>query len=362
MAGTMEVPYGHVDAELRLTQREARMMQNRKRSHGHAPRAPERLLERLERGADEDLLREALAAAHYRPVARAAELAAEGLHYRLESTLADTFRRFAQWSHKRDPGCIAKGALARALVALDCLDAAFFREGIRLRQPEPVWGGSVDTAADVRVSCAMGLAASGDSGALLDLVDLLVDPEYRARIGAVRAIGCTEPRAAGAVLRTKALLGDAEPEVVAECFRVLLTLDPDASIPFVARWLDDARAGDRTLRELAALALGESGFDASVDALRAAWEAEPLRGPADRALLRAAALARSDRALDWLLSLAVEADFRTAQQVIEALAQSSPRSRMVTALEDRLRSRGDAGLLDAFREAFGRKPAPAARR
>jgi hypothetical protein len=320
---------------------------------GQAASASDDLLRRLDDAADEALLREALANAHYRPVARAAELAAQGLHYALEPALMDAFRRLGAQDHKHDPGCIAKGGLARALVALDCLDAGFYREGLRLRQPEPVWGGSVDTAADVRASCAMGLAASGDPDALLDLVDLLADPEHRARIGAVRAIGCTQPLAAAAVLRTKGLAGDAEPEVIGECFRALLAVAPDSSPEFVARWLDPPRGGGRELAELAALALGESRLAAAVALLRARWEAEPLRRPADRVLLRAAAMARTAAAFDWLLDLAATADATTAAWVIEELAPYRTGRRLAEDLRERLRTRGEAPLLAAFEERFG---------
>jgi hypothetical protein len=326
------------------------MKQPKRTSSRHAV-GPEALLQALEPGADEALLHQALAHAHYRPVAQAAALAADGLHYALEPALMEAFRRFAALDHKRDPGCIAKGALARALVALDSLDAAFFRDGLKLRQLEPTWGESVDTAGDVRASCAMGLAASGDTGALLDLVDLLVDPEHRARSGAVRAIGCTEPRAASAVLRTKALLGDAEPEVTGECFRALLAVDADGGPGFVARWLDGA--GGVELAELAALALGESRLDAAVAALRARWEAEPFRRPWHQVLLRAAALARSDAALAWLLGLAADADAGTARQVVEVLAVNRHQRRVADALRTRLATRGDAALLAAFRAEFG---------
>jgi hypothetical protein len=315
--------------------------------------APDALLRRLDEAADEALLREALAHAHYRPVARAAELAADALHYALEPALMDAFRRLAAQDHKRDPGCIAKGAVARALVALDCPDAGFYRAGIVLCQPEPVWGGSVDTAPDVRASCAMGLAASGDPDALLDLVDLLADPEHRARIGAVRAIGCTQPLAAAAVLRTKALAGDPEPEVIGECFRALLAVAPDSSPGFVARWLDPLRGGTRELAELAALALGESRLDAAVALLRARWEAEPLRRPADRVLLRAAAMARTGTAVDWLLHLAAAADTSTAGWVIEELAPYRGGHRLAGDLRARLAARGEAPLLAAFARHFG---------
>ena len=118
-----------------------------------------------------------------------------------------------------------------------------FAPGSVLRQPEPVWGGSVDTAVDVRVSCAMGLVNTRYPRALIDLVGLLADPEPRARAGAARAIACAEPLAAEAVLRIKALTGDAEAEVVGECLVGLLQVEPEESPGFVAGFLDDRGPG-----------------------------------------------------------------------------------------------------------------------
>jgi hypothetical protein len=163
------------------------------------------------------------------------------------------------------------------------------------------------------------------------------------------------------VLRTKALLGDAEAEVIGECFRTLLALAPDAAPDFVARWLtftpksgpltdpDSRLTGDGVeLAELAALALGESRLDAAVALLRKAWESEPLRGPRQRVLLRAAALARTEPAFDWLLALAETAAPATAQSVIEELSIY----RHHTQLADRLRAclvgRADLGLSALF--------------
>ncbi|MGB5830659.1 MAG: hypothetical protein WBG92_01535 [Thiohalocapsa sp.] len=303
------------------------------------------VLRQLDTTADTKTLRAGLAHRACRVNARAAELTAEGLCYELESDLIAAFRRLAGRDHKQDPGCVAKGAIARALVTLECLDAAFYREGIVLRQLEPVWGGSVDTAADVRASCAMGLAASGDARALITLVDLLADAEHQARIGAVRAIVCTEPLAAEAVLRAKVVFGDNESDVIGECLHGLLELEPDASPQFVAHLLGDPNP---ELAELAALALGESRLDAGVLLLRAHWEDQPLKRPRDLVLLRAATLARSDLAFDWLLRLIREADPATAEFVVKELSVYHANQSLATRVESRAIERDDAALLRLF--------------
>jgi hypothetical protein len=312
---------------------------------------PTAILSRID-DADCAELGQALAHAHYRVVARAAELAGERLCYALEPALIAAFRRLAAADHRADPGCQAKGALARSLVGLDCLDAGVFRQGIGLRQLEPVWGGSIDTAADVRASCAMGLAASGDARALVDLVALLSDPEHQARSGAARAIACTAPLAAEAVLRLKVLLGDAEPEVIGECLRGLLEVAPEDATAFVAARLDDPSP---VIAELAALALGESRLDAAVALLRERWEQTPFKRPRDRVLLRAAGLARTETAFDWLLQLIATADDATAAFIVTELAVYRGNQALATRLREAVAQRGDDALRERLAKSLDRR-------
>jgi hypothetical protein len=293
--------------------------------------------------------RAALADAHRLLVARAAELAGERLIYALEPDLTAAFARMREDPVKRDPGCTAKGAIARALVTLDCQDVDFYLAGIGYRQPEPVWGGSVDTAVDVRTSCAIGLASTAYPRALVCLVDLLHDPEPHARSGAVRAIACTQPLAAEAVLRSKALSGDTEPEVIGDCLAALLQVARDEALVFVAKFLD---APDQDLRGLAALALGESHLDAALGILRARWESQPFKRAADRVLLRAAALHRSPAALDWLVELAATADRASAESIVAELAVYRSNARVRERLHTAIAGRDEPGLLARFERAF----------
>ena len=111
-------------------------------------------------------------------------------------------------------------------------------------------------------------------------MDLLHDPEPHARSGAARAIACTQPLAAEAVLCSKALAGDPEPEVTGECLAALLRVAGDEALDFVAGFLDDPGA---EVSALAALALGESHLDGALAVLRARWDAEPFKRDEDRA-------------------------------------------------------------------------------
>jgi hypothetical protein len=179
----------------------------------------------------------------------------------------------------------------------------------------------------------------------VELTALLNDPEPGARIGAVRAIACGNPREAELLLRAKVLAGDAEPQVLGECFTALLDVEPDESIGFVAAHLSH---GDGAVRELAALALGESRLDAALAPLKEAWGGVLLADEFRRALLRAAAAQRSEAAFDWLLEIAAEARVTVALEVLEALAIYKHNPKLLQRLEGALGERGDPVLLERF--------------
>jgi HEAT repeat protein len=277
--------------------------------------------------------------------AKAAGLGAEQLLYDLEAELLAAYRRFLGEPLKRDPNCIAKSAIAQALVDLECNDVPFFIDGLHYRQLEPVWGGSVDSAVNVRCSCAMGLVATGYPRALHELTVLLSDAEANARSGAVRAISCANPREAELLLRFKVLTGDPEPEVIADCFTGLLSVEPDESPSFVARYLADA---DEVIRELAALALGESRLPEALAYLQKAWKQSILVGRFHGVLVRAAALHRSDAAFDWLLSMVGQADPALVGEVLEALAVYKRNTTLTERILRALAERNDQRLQDRF--------------
>jgi hypothetical protein len=282
---------------------------------------------------------------HYRVAAKAARVAEDALLYELIPSLESSYARFLDKPLKNDPSCFAKKALARALVALDAANVEFFLAAVRYRQLEPVWGGTADTAADVRASCAMGLVASGYPRALVELTALLNDADAGARLGAVRAIACGNPREAELLLRSKALAGDAEPQVLGECFTGLLAVEPDESLKFVAGHLTHA---DEAVRELAALALGESRLDGALAPLKEAWGGVLVGEEFRRVLLRAAAAHRSEAAFDWLLTIVASSRMPVALDAVEALAPYNRNAKLAQRLEAALRERGERDLLDRF--------------
>ena len=294
-------------------------------------------------------LETALADRHFSVVAKAAKIAAGALQYDLRAALAAAYRRLLDKPLKTDPNCIGKKAIARALVELDFADVDFFVAALSYRQPEPVWGGTADTAAELRSICAMGLVASGYSRALVEVAPLLYDAEAESRLGAVRAIACGNPREAELLLRAKVVGGDAEPAVVGECFSGLLGVEPDESLAFVARYLEE---GEDALREHAALALGESRLEAVLPLLRKAWDDVLVSSSLRRALLRAAAMLRTEAAFDWLIALIAERDFATATDILEALALYKHNAKLAARLKAALAERGDRALLAQYTERW----------
>ena len=97
-------------------------------------------------GAAADL-RAALGARSNLVVARAAEIVTEWELRDYTAELARAFDHFMTDAPRRDPTCAAKTALAEALLKLEYDDAELFARGLGHVQPEPVWGGTEDTAA-----------------------------------------------------------------------------------------------------------------------------------------------------------------------------------------------------------------------
>jgi hypothetical protein len=274
-------------------------------------------IEAADRAGALDLVRKALGDKHARVVTRAATLAEERSIHEVIAELHDAYVRFLADPAKRDPHCLAKQAIVRALVNLECHDVPFYLQGIRYIQLEPVWGDHVDTAVDVRCTCAMGLVRSNYFRAVPELAALLADKEVRVREGAVRAISCGHPREAEAILRYKVHIGDEHPEVLSECFAALLAIAPEDCLPLVAAQLGHE---NDAVRDFAALALGESHHPGALGYLKTAWDEVLVSKEMRAVLIRAAAVHRSEAAFDWLLSIIETGARAHADVAVDALS------------------------------------------
>ena len=268
----------------------------------------------------------------------------------LAQDLVDAFGELMQNPAKRDQGCMALLAIAKALVAMEQDAARVYFLGIRHVQMEGSFGPPVDAAAELRGVCAQGLARMPHPDALEECVTLLADREPAARAGAVRAIADSGSREGALLLRLKALTGDKSTEVMAECFAALLRLAPAPSLDFVAKFLCES---SDEIAEAAAFALGESHLPAAFGLLHTAWEAtaDPER---KRMLLLAVAMLRLDEAVDFLLARVNEDSERAAADAVAALAMYARDEAIRERVQASVESRNSAALRGAFSREFER--------
>lgn len=309
-------------------------------------------LDRLEDPASAEGMKRLTAAIESGPsllVARAAEIVREQELRGLESALIEAFERFLEAEPAVvDPQCRAKTAIVETLGAGEYRDAEFFLRHIGYRQLEPVWGGSVDTAAHLRGLCGHGLVQSDYRRPLPYLIDLLADPEKVTRQGAAQALALTGREEAALILRTKLLCGDKEYEVVGECLTALLSLTPADAVPFAARFLDSK---DEDVRLEAAAALGGVGRPEAIAILAERWRGERDETFRD-SLLLAIGTARRPESVEFLLSLVKTEPIRQASQALTALAPCRFYPDLRQTIERAVAARGDATLAKQFAREF----------
>jgi HEAT repeat protein len=280
-------------------------------------------------------------------VAEAAEIAGEANRVDMAPELVGAFDRFMADPEVTDKLCRAKIAVVEALNKLDYEAPDVFMRGIRHVQPEPIWGGTRDTAGPLRAGAAFGLVRVGHRDVVSLLVDLLVDPEKVARVAAVQALEAAGSVAAAPLLRFKARAGDEEPEVTGECLTALLRLEPEA-VGFVAEFL---RAGDEAVQECAALALGETRRPGAFEVLRD-FAANLPPGSVQEAVFLALSMLRLPAATDLLIGKIAERE--TARAAVAALAIHRHNDRVKDRVAAAVAQTQDAGLQAWFEQKYNR--------
>ena len=282
-------------------------------------------------------------------VARAAKVVKRGRLEALVPPLVFAFERFMVDPAKTDPGCAAKAAIADALYELEANAEGVFLRGIHHRQPEGVWGGATDTAAELRGTCALGLVRMNYRDVMDELAVLLVDPEPTARAMAARAAAYSANDAAAPLLRLKLLAGDDNVDVMAEGFSALIALTPAKGVAFVAERFAEGTPVDPEVAQAALLALGASRQPAAFAWLRGRFDGQ-IMGERKRPYLLPIALTRLAAAIDFLVDEVIAHDHPSvAAAAVEAvrihLADPKLRER-VRAVVD---GRGNGVLTAAFR-------------
>src|SRR5437764_7153063 len=120
-----------------------------------------------------DALRKAVTSKSNLIVAKAAQLVGEMKLAELTDDLPKAFDRFMVDPTTTDKGCAAKTAIAKTLYELDCKTEDLFLNGARHVQLEAAWGKPVDTAAELRGTCALGLVRMNHRGVMLVLAEHL---------------------------------------------------------------------------------------------------------------------------------------------------------------------------------------------
>ena len=274
--------------------------------------------------------------------ARAAEIIAAGKLENLESALLEAFARFMT---DADKGCIAKTAIARALLEIESRAELTVLRGARHVQMEPAFPRATDVAGEMRAVCAVALVNMRSRQAITVLVHHLADAEPFVRAAAVRTLAAHGGDAAEALVRYKLLVGDDDVAVIADCFpaAIALTRSTEAVEPFL-----DSR--DEVLREAAILSIGESRAPRAFELLRDRWEGE--FDPEMRKLLATSiALTRQPAAIEFLVQRVAQDDSKVAGMAIEALAIYRSDEAMRSKLAEIARKRGGE-VLAGFRRAF----------
>ncbi|HEY7392884.1 MAG TPA: hypothetical protein VH640_30465 [Bryobacteraceae bacterium] len=295
-------------------------------------------------------LRKALADRVNVVVAKAAKIAADRQFQALTPDLLQAYERLFEDAVKRDPQCWGKTALARALKDLGYSESAPFLRGLEQKQMEPVWGGEVDTAENLRGACLLALPQCPDlerGEALRRFVDGLTEKSPAIRQEAARGLGQMAGDEGALLLRLKARVGDESPQVIGQVFDSLLAIEGESALRFVANFLP---VGNEAAEE-AALALGSTRLEGAFEILRKAWTAA--RDPQFRAvLLRAASISRLEAAIGWLVEMVRSGRKTEAESAIEALALHASSEEIRRRVESAVAGR-EGELQEAFRKYFG---------
>ena len=307
-------------------------------------------LARIGRGPiDDDALvkiRKAIGGSSSLIVSEAVDIvAAHGLQQFIPEMIL-AFSRFAEDGVKTDKGCRAKTSIINALNGFEYLGDEVFRFSTTYRQLEPAYGGTEDTAIELRSMAALAIARINHPEAHYLLGDMLVDPSNQVRIAAVKAIAFLGTSESEVMLRLRTIVGDAD-EVVAECFLGLMKMAPGRSLEFVSRYL---RGHGALQMESAAIALGSSHLTEALSVLMQFWE--EAHHTTRRSLLLPIALIRSDASFDFLLDVLNNTDRQTAADTLEAmrLYTSGP---YIDRMRDAVNARNDSQLTAKFRDVFG---------
>lgn len=295
------------------------------------------------------VLQSALLHSSNRTVQRAAEMIAQAEDASFNSDLVKAYWRLKRNPLKKDPGCLGKTAIVKALVQVELADMEVFRDGIIYRQLEPHWRGEIDSAAELRGVCAIGLVHFTPAMEVLNYCAVLLSDAWpESRLGAAQALGALGQIEAAPLLRLKLLTGDSQAEVHGECCAAILKADREKGLSFVQQFLTTHDA-DKCVQT--ALALGEARIPGTFDILRSVWGRRAELNVRE-SLLLCIGLLRTTESQEFLLSLIDKRDIRTAADAVKALRLNGPIGDLRERTEAAVQATESDALLRAFREEW----------
>jgi HEAT repeat protein len=281
-------------------------------------------------------------------VAAAAAIVGDQNHTGLSADLEAAFDRCLVDPLKNDKLCRGKIAVIQALDKIEHERTDIFLRAVSHVQFEPVWGGSVDTAAPLRAAAILALARLDYHDLLPLLVDCLTDSEKNVRIAAAQALGHHGSEPASLLLRLKARLGDKEPDVISECLSGLLTCSSKENLPFVSQFLNSA---DPAIREAAILALGKSRLPEAFELLKNAIQQHPIG--LNEEIFLAMAMLRIPAATDFLLETVANEGERSASLALSALMIYRYDPNLRDRIADAVHKNGNRVLRSKFEQGSG---------
>ena len=284
---------------------------------------------------------------------KAASIVAERQFQELVPNLAEAFERFLRDPIKSDPQCWAKNAIVKALKDLGADASEVFLKGVVHVQPEPVYGGTEDTAITLRGASGLALVNCRLSSfdILVPLTTLLGDPAGPVRVDAARAIAQLNAREGILPLRLSCLIGDLEAEPLGTCFAALLSLDAEGQLSFVARFL---RSREPELVMEAVAALADCKEPGAYKHLKEFWDSQSLQVVKNDMLgIIAASVARE--AADFLLWVVEVGSSGDAASALDALLRHRRCGELKADIERVLAERDSPELLRRYSEAPGGK-------
>jgi HEAT repeat protein len=281
-------------------------------------------------------------------VAKAAKVAGELHLSNLVPDLVAAFDRVWVNPAKLDKGCAATTEIVNVLYEQDYAEPDIYLRGILHVQKEASFGPPVDVAAKLRGMCAQGLLRTRNADGMALVVNLLVDEEAPARLGAIRALASNGGEAGLLLLRLKVLTGDKDPEILTECFAGLIAAAPEQSVAFVANYMNSE---DEEIAEGAIWALGQSRQIAALDALKEKW-GRTVERSVRKILIVALAASRLEEAIDYLVSQLRSADVRTADDILTALSNYAGGESVKQAIAAVVHERDESALTKLFKQHF----------